>query len=206
MAPGLPGLATLTVFLGVTLAVEQQQQANPIRKVVSMLQSMQQRVIAEGKKQEEAYNKFSCYCKTNGGDLSASILAAQEQIAALTKSISVDSEKKQQTQHNLDTHTSSRDEAKEAMAQATALRAKEAAAFAKVKSDSETNIAALEKAIPLIEKGMSASFLQSPAAGRVRAYAMEQAELPDNTREELLAFLSSVGKATVVLSLYSCFL
>merc|ERR1719188_2498001 len=69
------------------------------------------------------------------------------------------------------------------MAQATALRGKEAASFAKVKSDSETNIAALEK-------GMSASFLQSPAANRVRAYAMEQAELPDNTREELLAFLS----------------
>merc|ERR1719414_2243137 len=191
-------LATLIVLLGEAVVVQQQQQANPIRRVVSMLQSMQQKILAEGKKQEEAYNKFSCYCKISGGDLSASILAAQDQIAALTKSVGVDLEKKQQTQHSLDTHTSSRDEAKEAMAQATALRGKEAASFAKAKSDSETNIAALEKAIPLIEKGMSASFLQSPAANRVKAYAMEQAELPDNTREELLAFLSGSHEQSYV--------
>merc|ERR1719226_191235 len=94
--------AALMVVLGGASAVQQQQQANPVRKVVSMLQSMQQKIIAEGKKQEEAYDKFSCYCKTSGGDLSASILAAQDQIAALTTSIGVDTEKKQQTQHNLD--------------------------------------------------------------------------------------------------------
>merc|ERR1719282_2196798 len=84
------------------------------------------------------------------------------------------------------------------MSQATALRAKEAASFAKVKSDSETNIAALEKAIPLIEKGMGGSFLQTPAASTVKAYAMEKADLPDNTREELLAFLSGTHEQSYV--------
>merc|ERR1719414_724057 len=191
-------LATLIVLLGEAVVVQQQQQANPIRRVVSMLQSMQQKIIAEGKKQQEAYDKFSCYCKTSGGDLSASILAAKDQIAALTTSIGVDTEKKQQTQHSLDSHKASRDEAKEAMSQATALRAKEAAAYAKVKSDSDTNIAALEKAIPLIEKGMVGSFLQTPAASTVKAYAMEKADLPDNTREELLAFLSGTHEQSYV--------
>merc|ERR1712187_855488 len=84
----------------------------------------------------------------------------------------------------------SRDEAKDTMAKATALREKEAAAYAKVKGDSETNIAALDKAIPLIEKGMAGSFLQTTEANRVRSFVMEKAELPDATREELLSFLS----------------
>merc|ERR1719436_2184991 len=178
----MTSVARFALLLHAVAATQQKQQANPIRKVVGMLQSMQQKVSAEGKRQEEAYNKFACYCKTSGGDLSASIQAAKHQIEALTTSTQTDTQKKQQTEHSLQAHISSRDEAKDAMRQATALRAKEEASYAKVKSDSETNIAALEKAIPLIEKGMAGSFLQSPAASRVRAYAMEQADLPDNTR------------------------
>jgi len=122
--------------------------------------------------------------------LSSSIQAAKDKIEALTASIKQDTERRSQTQDSLKEHTASRDDAKDTMAKATALRNKEAAAFAKVKSDSNTNLAALEKAIPLIEKGMAGSFLQTVEANRVRAFAMEKADLPDATREELLAFLS----------------
>jgi len=183
----IPRFAVLFLAL---LHVSVASQENPIRKVVSMLQLMQQKVTAEGEKQEEAYNKFMCYCKTNGGDLSESIRSAKKKIEALTASIKEDTEKKRQLEDSLKEHTSSRDDAKDTMKQATALRQKEAGAFSKVKSDSETNLAALSKAIPLIEKGMAGSFLQTQEAGTVRAFAMERADLPDATREELLAFLS----------------
>merc|ERR1719205_52599 len=156
---------------------------------------MQKKVAAEGEKQEEAYNKFMCYCKTNGGGLSASIQAAKDKIQALTTSIKADSERKQQTQDSLNEHTSSRDDAKDTIKKATALRGKESGAFAKFKSDSDTNLAALSKAIPLIEKGMSTSFLQTVDASTVRTYAMERANLPDATREELLAFMSWGGSS-----------
>ena len=43
-------------------------QANPIRKVVSMLQGLQKKVEAEAKKDQELYDKFMCYCK-NGATL-----------------------------------------------------------------------------------------------------------------------------------------
>jgi len=173
-------------------ASQQQQQAaaNPIRKVVNMLQLMQQKITAEGEKQEAAYEKFMCYCKNSGGDLAASIQAAEDKIEALIASNKADLERKTQTEEDLKEHTASRDEAKDTMAKATALREKEAAAYAKVKGDSETNIAALDKAIPLIEKGMAGSFLQTTEANRVRSFVMEKAELPDATREELLSFLS----------------
>merc|ERR1740121_150669 len=127
---------------------------------------------------------------TSGGDLSTSIQAAKDKIEELTASIKADTEKKDQTQTNLDEHTSSRNEAKDTMSKATAMRKKEAAAYGTVKSDSDTNIAALEKAIPAVQKGMGGAFLQTRDASIVRSWAMEKAELPDSTREELLSFLS----------------
>merc|ERR1712032_228541 len=96
-----------------------------------------------------------------------------------------------QTEADLKEHQTSRAEAKVAMEEATAIRKKEAAAFAKFHEDSSTNLAALAKAIPAIEMGMKGSFLQTNAASVLRRFTMEKAELQDETRQELLAFLSS---------------
>ena len=74
-------------------------------------------------------------------------------------------------------------------AKATALREKEAAAFAKEKSDGETNIAALAKAIPAIEKGMS-GFLQTGAASVLRGLSVSM-DMSSVDREMLASFLSS---------------
>jgi len=183
-------LVLLPLLTNGALGVQQQQQANPIRKVVNMLQMMQQKVVAEGKLQEEAYEKFMCYCKNSGGDLSGSIQAAQNKIEELTASIKGGTEKKRQTKADLEEHVGSRDDAKDTMKKATAMRQKEAAAYAKEEAESNANIAALDKAITAVSKGMGGSFLQTRDAGLVRSFAMEKADLPDGTREELLAFLS----------------
>merc|ERR550532_2776699 len=99
-------------------------------------------------------------------------------------------EKKTQTEADLKEHQTSRAEAKAAMEEATGIREKEAVAFAKFKEDSETNLGALAKAIPAIEGGMKGSFLQTTAASTLRRFAMEKAELQDETRQELLSFLA----------------
>merc|ERR1740129_2724124 len=57
---------------------------NPIRKVVTLLQKMQTKIAAEGKKEEELYEKFVCYCQTGSSDLSASISAAESKVPAVT--------------------------------------------------------------------------------------------------------------------------
>jgi len=167
-----------------------QSNANPIRKVVTLLQDMQKQITDEGKKEAELFEKFQCYCKTGNGDLDASIEAADAKIESLTASLKGSGEKKEQTQADLKEHTASRDDAKDALATATALRKKEAGIFAKFKADSETNLAALASATTAIEKGMSGAFLQTEGAKRVRQFAMESADLPDATRDELLSFLS----------------
>merc|ERR1712156_1362390 len=54
--------------------------------------------------------------------------------------------------------------------------------------------AALAKAIPAIEGGMGGAFLQTTAAYNLKRFTMEKAEIPDETREEVLAFLSGRGE------------
>merc|ERR1719262_1403038 len=125
--------------------------ANPIRKVVNMLQNMVKKVEAEGAKEKELFEKYMCYCKTSGGDLSKSISDAETKMPELEADIKAGEAKKTQLDEDIKQHQVDRSAAKEAMASATALREKEAAAYAKESSEDAANIAAVEKATAAIE-------------------------------------------------------
>jgi len=168
--------------------------ANPIRRVVTMLQEMQVKVTEEGEKEKALFDKFMCYCKTAGGDLEASIKEGTAKIASLEELLKSGKEKMEQLNADLKEHEASRTEAKEAMASATAIREKEAAAFAKFSEDSKTNLGALAKAIPAIEGGMAGAFLQTTEASNLKRFAMEKADISDETRQYVLEFLSGKGE------------
>merc|ERR1719316_2065928 len=137
---------------------------NPIRRVVTMLQMMQKKVEAEGKKEEELFEKFMCYCKNGKGALEASIEAAKGKNEQLLSSIKETDATLKQTKADLKAAQESRAAAKAAVAKATALREKEASAFAKESGDMKTNIAAMKKATAAIEKGAGGAFLQTSTA------------------------------------------
>merc|ERR1719362_636017 len=75
--------------------------ANPIRKVVNLLQAMQKKVTQEGAKAEELHQKFMCYCKNSGGSLGASIAAAEKKIPEVQASLKAATERKTQTESDL---------------------------------------------------------------------------------------------------------
>merc|ERR1719410_1430850 len=184
-------ICLLAIAAPLTLhAANEQHRDNPIRKVVTMLQKMQTKVEEEAKTELALYEKYMCYCKTAGGNLEAGMTEAEAKIESMNAALKSAKEKKTQTEADLKEHQTSRIEAKAAMDEAMSIRKKEAVAFAKFKEDSETNLGALAKAIPAIETGMKGSFLQTTAATVLRRFAMEKAELQDETRQELLAFLS----------------
>jgi len=164
--------------------------ANPIRKVVTMLQDMSAKVTEEGEKEGALFKKFMCYCKNSGETLGASIADAKSKLESVDGALKQAIEQKAQTEQDLKDHEQSRADAKDAMAKATAVREKEAGDFASEKSDSDMNIAALAKAITSIEAGVSGSFLQTGAANLLRKFAMEKAEMTDVSRRELLSFLA----------------
>merc|ERR1719281_69655 len=112
-----------------------------------MLQNMQKKVEAEGEKEKELFEKYMCYCKTSGGDLSKSISDAETKVPELESDIKESEAKKQQLDEDLKQHQADRSAAKTAMADATALRKKEADAYAKESSEDSANIAATAKAM-----------------------------------------------------------
>merc|ERR1719424_5615 len=145
--------------------------ANPIRKVVTMLQNMVKKVEAEGDAEQILFDKFMCYCKTSGGDLSKSIGDATTKIPQLEADIKEGEAKKKQLDEDIKQHQTDRSAAKAAMAEATALREKEAAAYAKENSEDTANIAAVAKATAAIEQGMGSAFLQTPTASILKRVA-----------------------------------
>merc|ERR1740127_213960 len=90
-----------------------------------------------------------------------------------------------------------RAEAKEAIAKATALREKEAGEFASETASLKSNIDALSKAIPAIEKGMAGAFLQTTAATVLRRLSMSM-DMNSVDREMLASFLSESSSASYV--------
>merc|ERR1719253_732263 len=111
-----------------------------------MLQNMQKKVEAEGEKEEALFDKFMCYCKNGKGALESSIEAAKGKNEQLTAAIKETDATLKQTKADLKSDQDSRAEAKAAVAKATALREKEAAAFAQESGEFKTNIAAMKKA------------------------------------------------------------
>jgi chromosome segregation ATPase len=165
--------------------------ANPIRKVVTMLQAMQKKVAAEGEKEKELYEKFMCYCKNSGFTLGKGIAEAEAKVPAVGSDISESEARLAQLKQDIKNHQADRAAAKSAMAEATALREKEAAAFSAEKSELDANIGALKGAIQAIEKGMSGTFLQTATAKQLQRLIMDKPDLlTDFDRETVTAFLA----------------
>jgi len=187
-------LLVLLAFASSVKAVDQYDSAannaNPIRKVVNMLQAMQKKVTAEGEKEQELYDKFMCYCKNGGGDLSKSIGDSDTKIPQLGSDIKEGEAKKKQLDEDLKQHQVDRSAAKAAMEEASAIRNKEHAAFAAEKSTLSTNLDAMGKAIKAIESGMAGGFLQTNTAQVLKQLVQTNSNLLDADRQDIMAFLS----------------
>jgi len=155
-----------------------------------MLQTMQKKVEAEGEKEKELFDKFMCYCKNSGGELSKSIGDSEDKVSQLPSEIDEAVATLTQTKEDLKKAQVDRSAAKAAMAEATAIREKEAALFAKESGDLKTNIAAIGKAVAAMEKGTGGAFLQTQAAAVLKQLVESDDKLVEVDRDDLTAFLS----------------
>jgi len=180
--------------LCLSLASSETTQANPIRKVVTMLQNMQKKVTAEGEKETALFEKYMCYCKNSGGDLSKSIGDADTKIPQLGADIKEAEAKNAQLKEDLKQHQVDRSAAKTAVAEATALRSKEAGAYAAEANEANANIAMLNGAIKAIEKGVAGSFLQTRGASRLTKL-LQNINMDEDDKQTLKAFLQNSQSA-----------
>jgi len=171
------------------LKTETELDANPVRRIVTMLQMMQNKVKAEAEKRLELFDKFMCYCETSSAELAKSIEEAQDKIPQLESEIKTATEQKAQMEGELVNHKSNREDANEAIEKATAIRKKESNVFGQDSGETKANIDSLGKAVAAISKGLGESFLQTPAASVLRQLSLTQ-DLSTTDRDMLSAFLS----------------
>jgi len=168
---------------------------NPIRRVVTMLQQMTNKIEAEGKKEKALFEKFMCYCDTGVADLEQAISAAETKIPQLETDIKALEEALGGLTSDIEKAKADRAEAKEAVATATALREKEAAIFAKESGDYKTNVAAMKKAIDLISSGAEGgAFLQTSQGALLRKLSID-IEMSAADRDVLTSFLSGAHRS-----------
>jgi len=185
----------LSLFIGSCAAAE--TGANPIRKVVTLMQNMQKEIEAEGAKEKELFDKFMCYCSGGTGSLKKAIADATASAEELTAKLKSEEAEKAQIAQDLIGHKADREGAKSDIEEATVLRTKEEAAYSAEKADSETNIAAMAKAIPALEKGMGgAALLQMPNGNRLKKLVQSYPNMDSSDRREALAFLEDSSEST----------
>lgn len=182
------GLAVLANVGEPVLATSTTLKANPIRRVIVMLQMMGKKIESEGKKEEDLFDKFMCYCDTGGGELSASIKAAETKVPQLESGIQEVTAEKAKLAGDLTKARTDVADAKSTLAEATAIREKESVSYAQSKTDYEVNIAAMGKAITALGKGMT-GFLQTKSASVIRALTVSM-DMSSSDRDMLSSFLS----------------
>jgi len=166
-----------------------EEQVNPIRKVVTLLQAMQKKVEAEGEKEQALFEKFMCYCKNSGNDLAGSIKAAEAKAPEVTANLEEAEHHMNQLKTAVADAKTSRAASIKAMDEATALRKKEKAEYDGETSDLKTNVEAISAAVEALERGATGGFLQTDSAHRILKLTNTVSMLPGD-RQELVAFLS----------------
>eukprot|EP00448_Togula_jolla_P002997 CAMPEP_0170593734 /NCGR_PEP_ID=MMETSP0224-20130122/13617_1 /TAXON_ID=285029 /ORGANISM="Togula jolla, Strain CCCM 725" /LENGTH=733 /DNA_ID=CAMNT_0010917729 /DNA_START=37 /DNA_END=2235 /DNA_ORIENTATION=- len=164
--------------------------ANPIRRVVTLLEKMAKKVQAEGEEEEALYKKFSCYCKSNGGDLAKSIAASTATVPQVQSDIEAAESEVKSLKQDLQSHQEDREAAKAAKASALALREKENKEFVSTSDEYKSYISALAGAIPAIEKGMAGGFLQNGVGAQLRQAVVQASSLTEYDRQLVTAFLA----------------
>jgi hypothetical protein len=164
--------------------------ANPIRKVVTMLQMITKKVEKEGKDGEDLFEKFMCECKTQSAQLSKQIETGAATGADTAAALGASQSQQKQTLQDIVDAKASLASSKEAVATATGIRAKQAKEFAASKADSTSNIAAMGKALDALHTGVGGAFLQTDAASTLRALVQNQQDLfSGSDRDDLTAYL-----------------
>jgi len=148
----------------------------------------------EGEVEKEIFDKAICACENGDAELNKVIDDSAAAIAEQTAKVGSGTAEKTQLTQEVAEHKSSAEGAKKDLSEATMLRDKENKAFLAEQADSKSNLAALGKAIPAIEKGMGgASLMQLPGQQKkmehLRRFVEVTKILSNDERSGVLAFL-----------------
>jgi len=179
--------------LAITTRTDAMAGGNPIRKVVSMMEKMADKIEGEADKESDQYEKFECYCKKTIAQLEESIQKAE------TNPISqADIDKKKSEiaalQQELKTLKDDRIAEEETLKSAESQRGKEHTAFVKEVTEEKEVVKGVDAATSALKAGATASFLQQTNQVSQVARAVEaNLHMTTDMKQRLSAFLANRG-------------
>lgn len=193
MSVVLQGLLLVTLLLRTTAV----GLLSPVGKVVQMLEDIQSKVTAEGKQDQDLYDKFMCYCKSNLETLAQNIEAADKTIEPLQFEIESLATKRSSLQKEVAEYGRDTLDANFGEQTARSLRRQQRATNQASAIELQKNIRILEQAIYSAQN--TESLLQESTASDLRQL-VSQLDLGDLRQRQLLAFCDGRegGSALVV--------
>jgi len=152
-------MRVLAVLLGLAAAAKAKAQEevaeNPIRRIVTMLQNMQVEIEKEGEESKEMYEKFMCFCETNLAQTNKEIEEGGELVSSLESTIKEFTGQNAQIAAELAELQEEVAENTKSIEEQTGVRKEEADKFAAESTETKNSIAAIDKALPALMKGVS---------------------------------------------------
>jgi outer membrane murein-binding lipoprotein Lpp len=173
---------------------------NPIRKITGMLQDMKTELEKEAETEAEVFEKAMCICESGSKELSGVIDHSNSEIERLTHKIEKDTATKDKLDKGIEIGEKDKVDTEQSLAEATAIREKEAAKFVEDEKTTMFSVDQLDRAIPLFAKQGAAGLLQTnPKVHFSLRKLFQVTSLLDNKkRATLLNFMQggSNGKLT----------
>jgi chromosome segregation ATPase len=124
----------------------------PITNVVKLLEEMQKDLEAEARADEKTWEKLECWCDKNKGEKTKAVEDAKSRIDELQTTIETTAGKVSTLKVKIENANKDIDEGERALAEASEMRLKEAAAFHDQERDLMTSVNLLKGAITALSK------------------------------------------------------
>lgn len=165
--------------------------ANPIRKVITLMQEMQKEIEVEKGKEKALFEKFMCICTEYPPELRQSIDEGGKKVDLLTSKIEEETANKGKLEQELKKHKEDKASAEKDLNQATMLREKEIAEYDSTTANTKASVEGLGKAIESLAKGSSAAALmQSGGVPQLEAMVETSEFVSSWDRQRVVAFLT----------------
>jgi len=167
-------LVIFALIAGVSPVAAKDDKGTPMAKVIELITSLKKGITSDGKKEQEAYDKYACWCEKTLAKKATAISEAKDLIAEteiLIKKLGgeIASHQAEIAQLNKDIAQN-----KEAVKEATSVRDKEYADYADEKTESEQCIGALEAAITVLNgAGTKTKFLDTTHQAQLLSVAAQ---------------------------------
>jgi len=167
-------------------------EANPIGKVIELIEGMKKEMMSEGGKEASAYNEFACFCKSTTDQKSTSVKKGEQKINLLSSDIADKTAGKEDANTQVAERKQEDQDLNTELDETTARCTKQKAEYQAEEADLSNAIQGLKDAIKAMRDSKPSSFIAiKETLGKTFAMAEAMSMLKAPKHKAVAAFIQS---------------